>query len=66
MTARYALFLWLIAVVVAFVLRYRLARFFLTFNVGGTGRGIPMNIIGFWLVLGIAALITLVKFARAR
>lgn len=66
MTVRYWILLWLIAVTVAFVLRYTLARFYLTLNFGGTGRGIPLNIIAFWLVLGIAGLVTLVKLVRAR
>jgi hypothetical protein len=66
MTTRYWIVLWLLAFTIAFTLRYVLARFFLTLHFGGTGHGIPMNIIGFWLVLGIAGLITLLKLVHAK
>lgn len=67
MTARYwILFLWLAAVVVAFILRYVLARFFLIVPVSGAGRGIHINIIAFWLILGAAGVVTLIKLIRAR
>jgi hypothetical protein len=66
MNLRYGILLWLIAVIAAFVLRYALARFFITFHTGGASRGTPINNIAFWLVSAIAGLVTLVKVVRAR
>jgi hypothetical protein len=40
MTVRYWILLWLIALTVAFVLRFALARFFLTFHSGASSQGI--------------------------
>jgi hypothetical protein len=65
-TVRYLIFLWLIAVTVAFVLRYALARFFLTVHSGDSSQGILIQNYAFWLVLAIAGLVTLVKLMRAR
>ena len=56
--------LWLLACVVAFVLRY-----FLPLRVGighysSTNlnlRAMPLNVVGAWLILGIAAIITVIR-----
>jgi len=63
---RYLILLWLIAVTVAFALRYTLARFLITFHSGDSSRGYPIHTYAFWFVLVIAGLITFVKFGRAR
>jgi succinate dehydrogenase/fumarate reductase cytochrome b subunit len=66
MTARYAIILWLIAVAVAFIFRYALARFLITFHSGDSSRGYPIHNYAFWLVLAIAGILMLVKLVRVR
>ena len=61
-TVRSWLFLWLAALILATVLRYCASgRWLFTFTSGHITKGVPFNIVGFWLVIGTAALITLLK-----
>ena len=55
------------AVVIATTLRYLLpGRYGLSFRSDGVVRGIPINIIAFWLALAVAAIITLAKLITER
>jgi len=66
MAVRNWILLWLIAGAVAFFLRYALGSVLLTFHSGTASRGYPINNYAFWVMLGIAGLVTLVKLVRVR
>jgi hypothetical protein len=59
---------WILFVfVIGAALRYLLpGRFALDFRSGGVVRGVPINLVAFWLVLAIGGIVILVKLIAAR
>jgi hypothetical protein len=62
-----------VVLVIAFTLRYlvpvrfgRFGRFGLSFRSGGVIRGVPINLLAFWLVLAIGGIVILIKLIAGR
>jgi hypothetical protein len=59
-----------VVLVIAFALRYlmpvRFGQFGLVFRSGGLIRGVPINLLAFWLVLAIGGIVILIKLIAGR
>ncbi len=59
-----------VVVVIAAALRYllpgRFGHFGLAFRSGGVVRGVPINLVAFWLVLAVGGVVMLIKLVAGR